>query len=197
MRIIDDLPIIQELIADDQSVDIKIHVNGIPVDGRCPQLIVIHKDTLIWRGPLCFEKMIGFKLEEKVDLELILVYHGKNNQDTKVQDGNIVENQRVEIKEIKIDDFLLDQQFLSNNSTCNYILDENKQKDYKKYGHDWKNIKTSVLYDNCVWQLKIDAPVAQSLMKCKTQITEIFENSHKDILQRLQLQLKRIDDVVQ
>lgn len=197
MRIIDDLPDVLELIADDRPTEIKIYANGIPVDGRYPQLLVFHKDTLIWKGLVCFEKTIGFEIGQNIDFDLILVYHGKTNQDTKVQNGQIVENQQLEIRKITVDDFLLDQQFLADNSVCNYVLDADKQSDYKKNGHTWKNIRTSVLYDNCIWRLTIDAPVLQSLMKRRRRVAEMFENSHSEILKRLQSQLKRIDDVVQ
>lgn len=188
LALIDSIPEIQQILTDTDTHAIQIDLTGVPVDNRYPQVKILIDQTMHWQGAVIEKTQLEFKnLQSKgrfIDLQLC--YTNKSNQDTKVINGKIVANQCIQINWIAIDQLMLSNYDLRDNSVTNYDLTEQEKDAYNVHGQEWKDVKTTTLYNNGVWKLTLEKPILSCLLRKKISTKHVFETSHLDTMRKLQ-----------
>ena len=101
---------------------------------------------------------------------LKIEYYGKNNEDTVTgADGNIIENQSLEIKKILVNgvDIVADNLYTRLGS-YNMFLDDQKRQYYQAHGYSIGPSHSLHMFENGCWQLDFDMPILQNLVKLNT-----------------------------
>lgn len=154
---------------------------------RWPTVCVKVNHATIWTGPIQNNQtLIAENLNCKTDVSIQIEYYGKQEQDTVVNNGNIVANQHVCIAMIEIDDVCFKGSELANLSSADYNLTESQKAAYNINNFPWTHVKTDTLWNNGTWQINLRAPILTTLLKSKIYPKQVFELDHRDVLTRLQ-----------
>ena len=186
MAIIDSIAEIQELLKDDTQYSIALGLVGVPARGNYPKVKVLINNAEVWNGvvsntslsftPTILENVLNVKIE----------YFDKNDNDTIVENGVIVENQQLKIDYLDCNHVRIAGQDIVDISLTNYNLTDSQKQAYTANNAHWENIKTNILYNNGVWEINLKKPMVATLIKQKQIIKNIFEIPHTDVLSKLQ-----------
>jgi hypothetical protein len=195
--LIDKIPHLQKLLIGDIVNNITLELQGESVAQRSPNVHVRINHKAVWSGPIVGTQLLHFdNLNISSDVVLEVEYHGKQDRDTVIDHGQIVNNQHVRIKKLEIDQACLQGVDLANLSLTNYNLTASQQTAYNINNFPWSNVKTDVLWNNGIWQITLVFPILTNLLKSKTYPKQIFELDHQDVLNRLQKILEGKNHVV-
>jgi hypothetical protein len=195
MAIIDTINEIQDLLVDRSNPVIKIGLTGVPTGNRYPQAQIVINDAQMWSGLVTDTQLSFTQIIFKHSLCLKIIYFGKTDDDTRMEDGKIVENQLIRIDYLEIDDICFKDIALHDIGYATYDLTDSQKQAYTNNNFSWTNLKTDTMYNNGVWEANFEKPILTNLMKQKKITKHEFEMPHDTILCRLQ-QYFRDDHVV-
>lgn len=186
--ICDRLQDVQSILAVNPWHLIGVKMTGVGVNDQYPHIDIFINSKKIWQGPVVSTMNLNFgQVPVHTGLfQFEIVYFGKTDQHTILQNDQVIQNQCLKIDQLSIDDIDITGYDLQNFSMTNYQLTESKKIAYNKAQAPWENVKTDTLYDNGSWKIEIKEPVVSNLVRMKKTPTQIFDVSHVDILSKLQ-----------
>jgi len=192
--IINQISDVAELIKISNVHVFKFLLTGNPVSNRYPKICVSINKSIIYSGPVKDQQeIITDPIVFDHDLEIIINYFGKTDQDTKLIDNAIVENQHLKINEIWIDKLQLSKYQIADFGVTNYYLTNQQKKAYTSAGLHWKDIHTNTLWDNGFWKLSLRLPLMVEILRLQKQRypRAVIDADHSSILQKLQNYFKK------
>jgi hypothetical protein len=190
MAIFDTIDEIQDLLKEDSQYHIRLGMTGYPAANKYPAVKVLIDNVELWAGNVANTELT-FDIESTADqLNVKILYFGKTDNDTIVQDGNIIENQSVKIDYLQCNSACIVGYDLNDISLTNYNLTDSQKEAYTVNKFPWENIKTNCLYNNGVWEATLKKTILANLIKQKHKTQYIFDKEHDDILLKLQQYFK-------
>lgn len=150
---------------------IQIEFDSSSARQRWPWVRVLINDQLMADQPIIPQDAIN--IDTKIfssQAHLKIEYYGKNDEDTVTgANGNIIENQSLEIKKILVNgvDIVADNLYTRLGS-YNMFLDDQKRKYYQAHGYSIGPSHSLHMFENGYWQLDFDMPILQNLVKLNT-----------------------------
>lgn len=187
--IIDNLKDVQGIIQEDVSYNFVVDLTGTPANDKYPEIKISIGNHSVWNGTVVDNLLLKFSSIDidAAEFNFEIAYFNKMEDDTVVdKDGTIVANQSVKINAISINDLSITGNQLLEHSETNYFLTESQQIAYNNNSYPWESVKTDTIWNNGVWQIKLQKPIIASLIKQKYVSRQVFELSHADILNKLQ-----------
>jgi len=189
VRIIDKHDDIMALIEEhDNRSTVCVKMRGHPAGLRYPDCRLYVNKKLQWQGIVQGDLGLELRDIELSDnyIDIDIEFFGKDINDVRLQGEEIKENKCLEILKLKIDSLEIQGFNLIDLSSTDYNLTASQQEAYKKIGAPWQNAKTSIIYDNGIWNMKLSKPIVTEFIRTKQRQNRIFECSHHEILSRLQ-----------
>lgn len=190
VRIIDTLPDVLNILRNEQnSFTFKFDLIGHPAQNRYPFVKIEINHGIMWQGTIQdIQQIVIDTIEIDVPhIEIKIHYLNKTDNDTVIADSEIIENQCVEITNIKINQIIdICKNDLINLSLTDYDLTQSQKEAYSSINASWCKISTNVLYDNGVWSMMLHRPIIDNLLKLQQREKRVLEISHHDILNKLQ-----------
>jgi hypothetical protein len=192
LAIIDSISEVQQILIEPDTHTVQFDLAGVPVDNRYPQATILIDQTVCWQGTVTEKTQLEFKNLQvnSACIDIQLHYTNKSNQDTKVIDGKIVANQCIQIMCVEIDHVAISGYVLRDHSVTDYDLTDQEKDAYNTHGQEWKNVKTTMLYNNGIWKLNLEKPILSTLLKKRTAVNHVFDTPHQDIMHKLQQYFK-------
>jgi hypothetical protein len=187
--IIDNIKDVQDIIKEEISYTFAVDLVGSPANGRYPEIKIMIGNSQVWSGAVVDNTLLKFNCVDIAapEVNFEIEYFNKLENDTVVDhNGTIVANQSVKINSVAINELLITGHQLLEHSSTNYFLTEGQKAAYTSNNFPWESVKTDTIWNNGVWQIKLQKPIIASLIKQKYVSRQVFELSHLDILNKLQ-----------
>lgn len=172
-------------------------LQGYPAAGRWPRVRVWVDQDVVWDNEVVEQTHVKYKtLANKESVCVRIEYYNKSDNDTVVDAlGSIVENQHVEIQQVKLNDIdVVAVQTIYQLGHYHMILSDAKAQFFREHGYTTEPNHSLAMFENGEWRLAVPMPVVSNLaaMQSLYEKHEVWIEPQEEVYRKIHAKILNI-----